>query len=298
MARTCIFQPPSFFRVLFGLIKVFMSKKQLAKMSVCPGRSAARQSAAVCPFASARFDLDKLPSFLGGTCQCAARGGCIGCTPNQQQTLATVQRDGLRTLAVPSGGRAQVALAARAAGDKLMYEFEIAAGGLEVSATLAPETGPTIELLPLQKFRAEDGKVSGSVLLPACGGVTMLFNNSHSRFKSKSVVANVFIVDHGLVTAAAAAEKDTPAQLEAVFEKVLAFSDPDSVRKEEAPAAKPDEAEAMQTPAEVPAEQEASAAAEAPTAKPDEAPAVPAEAEKETPAAEMPAEQETALATA
>ena len=84
LGKTAGVKPPSFFHSIFGFVSIFMSKKALAKFNLCPGPTVERPSASACPFASARFDLDTLPSFVGGNCHCTDKGGCVRCVPNEQ----------------------------------------------------------------------------------------------------------------------------------------------------------------------------------------------------------------------
>ena len=164
LARSVIMHPPGFFWVMFSLFKHFMSAKVLAKMGVCPGRSADKPTASSCPFASARFRLADLPSFLGGTCHCTAQGGCVSGTPNEQK--APGGAGGAHSVTVAAGGAHEVCLTARAPGARLAWEFSLEDKGLEVSAWVTPEAGPPVTLLPAKKYKSEDGTVTGSAVVP------------------------------------------------------------------------------------------------------------------------------------
>ena len=84
LRRSILMHPPAFFSTVFAFIKPFMSAKSLEKTTLCPGLSAARPSFSACPFASALFEGAQLPTFLGGSCRCTAKGGCICERPNEQ----------------------------------------------------------------------------------------------------------------------------------------------------------------------------------------------------------------------
>lgn len=84
LRRSILMHPPAFFNAIFALVKPFMSAKALEKTTLCPGLSAARPAFAACPFASALFEGAELPTFLGGSCRCTAKGGCICARPNEQ----------------------------------------------------------------------------------------------------------------------------------------------------------------------------------------------------------------------
>ena len=53
-----------------------------------------------------------------------------------------------------------------APGDRLAWEFKLEDKGLEVSAWVTPEAGPPVTLLPAKKYKAEDGAVTGSAVVP------------------------------------------------------------------------------------------------------------------------------------
>jgi hypothetical protein len=177
LARSVVIHPPFFFYALFSLFRVFMSTRMLEKMGVCPGRSDASPSASVCPFASVRFKLEQLPTFLGGGCRCTAAGGCVACTPNEQKAPAgDTDADGAASVTVPAGGVHELALTARAPGDRLVWQFSIEDKGLEFSASVAPEAGEALQLVAPKKYKAEDDSVRGSIVVPvavraaACDG--------------------------------------------------------------------------------------------------------------------------------
>ena len=165
-----------------------MSAKSLEKTILCPGKTPARPSAAACPFVTTLFDVDSLPTFLGGSCRCAARGGCVAARPNEQSRPAPP--GGPRDAKISVGARSHhdVFLSARAAGDVLTYSFEVASQGLEVSATLLPAAGgPDVPLVPAAKHKAGGVVVGAPVAVPAAGTVVLRFSNEHSLLTSKTV---------------------------------------------------------------------------------------------------------------
>jgi hypothetical protein len=186
LKRSVLFNPPSFFNVMFAVIKPFMSAKSLEKTTLCPG-TLSGPSATACPFVTALFDVDTLPTFLGGRCRCAAKGGCIAGRPNE--ATRPCPPGGPRDARVTVGARSvhEVFLGARAAGDALSYSFEVASQGLEVSAVLLPaDGGAAVTLVPAAKHKA-GGVVTGSVPVPAPGTVVLKFSNEHSLLTSKTV---------------------------------------------------------------------------------------------------------------
>ena len=188
LKRTVLFTPPTVFNAVFAILKPMMSAKSLEKTTLCPGMQSRGRAAAACPFVSALFDADSLPSFLGGACRCAAKGGCVAGRPNEQ--LRPAPPGGPRGALVTVGARTahDVFLGARGAGHVLTYSFEVASGGLEVGATLLPADGGAAEVLvPAAKHKAGGGAVTGAVAVPAPGTVALRFSNEHSLLTSKSV---------------------------------------------------------------------------------------------------------------
>lgn len=187
LRRTVLFNPPSFFSVLFAIVKPLLPAKSLEKTAVCPG-SLSKPSASACPFAAALFDVNALPTFLGGACRCTANGGCVAGRPNEQ-TLPSPP-GGPRGAQINIGARSahDIYLGARAPGVALTYSLDIASQGLEVSAMLLPaDGGEAVTLVPAAKHKAADGVVAGAVAVPAPGTVLLRLSNVHSLLTSKTV---------------------------------------------------------------------------------------------------------------
>jgi hypothetical protein len=210
LGRQILLHPPRFFAAIFSVIKQFMSERVVEKLGFCPGPGEQHgNSASVCPYASRRFDLATLPSFLGGTCKCTALGGCICGTPNERTNLQ--DNDGETTVSVGAKKKHAVHITARAPGATLMWEFSVAKKGIEFSAAVTPEVGEPMTLAPVCKHRAEDGVIKGSVFVPVAGTVSVTFDNGHSRLTSKSVTYNVACIAKSVDGAGADAVVMSPA---------------------------------------------------------------------------------------
>ena len=186
LKRTILFNPPSFFNVVFAIIKPFMSAKSLEKTTLCRGLLSG-PSAAACPFVAALFDAGSLPTFLGGACRCAAKGGCVSGRPNEQTQPAPP--GGPRGAQITVGARSahDIFIGARAAGAQLTFTLDVASQGLEVSAELLPaDGGAAVTLVPAAKHKAGDGGVAGAATVPAPGTVVLRLSNAHSMLLSKT----------------------------------------------------------------------------------------------------------------
>ena len=78
--RIVVINAGSAFKFMYHVAKMFMSKRTFEHLSVCTGfeRSV---GASTCPYASRWVNLDDLPTFAGGNCNC--EGGCLPDIPNE-----------------------------------------------------------------------------------------------------------------------------------------------------------------------------------------------------------------------
>lgn len=81
LGKMFIMNAPGFIAAVLAIAELFLPAKTFAKLARCKGTTR-KQSISTCPFATQFLDLDQLPTFLGGTCECKEKGGCIGGTPN------------------------------------------------------------------------------------------------------------------------------------------------------------------------------------------------------------------------
>jgi hypothetical protein len=229
LGKQILLHPPRFFAAMFSVVKQFMSERVVEKLGICPGPSEARPCASLCPFASRRFDLATLPTFLGGGCKCTAAGGCVCGTPNERTAAAT--SEGETSISVGARAKHEVHLPAKAAGATLLWEFSIAAKGIDFSARLQPELGPALTLAPVRKHKAEEGVVKGEALVPMAGTVCISFDNGHSRITSKTVTFNVAVI----AAAVGAAGADGGVMLAAANDAaaVVASAEPDDATEDE-----------------------------------------------------------------
>lgn len=125
MRQLIIFNSPSMVRGLLALARPFFPAKLIEKLKFCKGQDTHLTTAAIagCPFATRVIDLESIPTFLGGQCNCS--GGCVG-HPNSMRAAAP--RLG------PDGRRRRAKVAAKAtlpllfdlpAGAQISWELEL-----------------------------------------------------------------------------------------------------------------------------------------------------------------------------
>jgi len=186
---------PRIFAALFSFFKLFLPKRTLAKIKVCPGRTLT-QPLSKCPFVRARgLAAEELPVFLGGTG--TTPDGYFGGVPLQATAMAdAVGPDGLATKVVKAGKRAEVVYPVTSAGCVFMYELEVEAHGIQAEALFVPEQGPEVALVPMFKHKAEGGPAKGRVKVPGTSGVVKLvLDNSYSYTTAKTVRYDASVVD-------------------------------------------------------------------------------------------------------
>ena len=84
---------PSWFKWIFTIVKLFLSKRTLEKFRTCRG-DIANGNIADCPYVRSHFAIEHVPSYLGGNCNC--EGGCVPGIPNdieKQKDLPRVPTD-------------------------------------------------------------------------------------------------------------------------------------------------------------------------------------------------------------
>eukprot|EP00121_Abeoforma_whisleri_P000701 Awhi_evm1s621 len=64
------------------MAKFVMPKRTLEKVGVCGATNTREDDISKCPFVKEHFDVDKVPSFLGGNCHCEP--GCVPSVSNER----------------------------------------------------------------------------------------------------------------------------------------------------------------------------------------------------------------------
>lgn len=85
LGQVCVVNPLSTIKIMLTLAQLILPSSTFEKIRLCGGKSTVTGDISTCPVASFIFDLEKLPTFLGGKCTCAGKGGCIGGIPNDRK---------------------------------------------------------------------------------------------------------------------------------------------------------------------------------------------------------------------
>mmetsp|Transcript_1109 Transcript_1109/g.3444 ORF Transcript_1109/g.3444 Transcript_1109/m.3444 type:complete len:317 (-) Transcript_1109:1478-2428(-) len=98
LERAVVINPPKFLRYLYKFGRFFLPESTIRRYQLCRGflghnlkttYAEGGFDARRCPFCTQRFDVEKLPSYIGGSCTCVDKGGCIGGHGNDDWTYAT-----------------------------------------------------------------------------------------------------------------------------------------------------------------------------------------------------------------
>lgn len=193
---------PSFFKFIMKFATAFMSKKSLAKMKPCPGDT--NGDITKCPFVMSKFNIEDIPTFLGGKCSCPG-GGCINGVPNSQTVMnSNVNAEGEITLSVKSRSKQSCDMGV-VEGSKVKYTFSVKSKNIVIDAKLRIMSDNNVEgedsgnddiiLLPQQTVSVKDGKLEGDWDIPADGILDFTFDNSSSLLSSKSVTYSMVMVN-------------------------------------------------------------------------------------------------------
>jgi hypothetical protein len=82
VGKVVMINTPRFLSMIMTVAQALLPASMFEKITVCGGRSTVTGNITDCPIATSIFDLETLPSFLGGKCKCADKGGCIGGAAN------------------------------------------------------------------------------------------------------------------------------------------------------------------------------------------------------------------------
>eukprot|EP00854_Cymbomonas_tetramitiformis_P000745 gene745-1213_t len=184
MGRSVLINMPQVYYSIFSLMKTFMSKRTLAKLAVCP----AGDDITKCPFIKAKFNIDDVPSFLGGKCKCSR--GCVGSIPNEQSQIIGERGDDGSTTKVVGARDKHIEVLAVEAEDVVAWELKVEDKGVDFSASLKLDNGEELSIMEVQKIKSTSG-VQGTFPVKSKGVITFTFDNSYSLINSKTVTYTI-----------------------------------------------------------------------------------------------------------
>ena len=188
LGKSVIINAPSYFSLLYAAYSVFQPKSALEKMVLCPGQTTWDKSAvATCPFIKRMNGAAEVPPFLGGT------------LPLPPQLTPRAERaDALNKITVSARSAQTVEADIPVGGCTIEYEVLLADKGIELSAHLLDAKDNSVKLkenlMEMVKIKADRGLVKGSFHVPLAGTVQLVFDNSYSILRSKTLEYRVEVV--------------------------------------------------------------------------------------------------------
>ena len=181
LGRTIFINTPSYFYWTFALIKPLMSARAVEKMVFCP----AKGDIAACPYLSRNLDLDKVPTFLGGSCNCV--GGCIGGVPNSQTSpINQIDGDGMSSMTVSARSSETIDFVV-AQGLKLSYSLKVDNRKIEIKGIFTSSNGAVSSFIKKRFLESDEGTLNGNFTATEDGVCVLEFDNSASILRSKVI---------------------------------------------------------------------------------------------------------------
>jgi hypothetical protein len=204
LGKGLIINQPRVFTMMMAVVRPFMTKKNLEKQVLCKGTTfgAGAGLISTCPFVSAFVDPAQIPTFLGGSCTCSAKGGCIAGIDNNRTSLLGVELpageigSGMAVMNVPARNFVEIPVfdAPADAGANVAWSLALKAMGISFSVFTRAADGSTSVAVAETKFKVEDGPQEGTFEVPAASRVFMRLDNSYSIINGKTVFYKFFQV--------------------------------------------------------------------------------------------------------
>lgn len=179
---------PNWIQMVFALMRKILPKRNINKMALCPA-SAGKGDASKCPYASKFLNAEKVPDFLGGRAKVSDLHPAVSganLVKKEEEETGTSLTIGARsqqtvTVDVPCGNV------------EIKWILRLENKGINMSAILKPEdeSSDVVIRAPVgdgtEKIKAENGLAKGSWDIPKAGTLHVLFDNSYSMLRSKTL---------------------------------------------------------------------------------------------------------------
>ena len=184
LGKTVIVNAPSYFSLLYKAFSIFQPKSALDKMRLCPGQKTwTKDAAATCPFIKRMNGGAAIPPFLGGTMEVPPY-----LTPRAERA------DALAKVTVSARDKVVIESEIPVAGCSVRWEVLLDDRGIEMSAHLLPtgaedggDSVAPVDVMDAVKIKAENGLTTGVMRIPSPGNLKIVFDNSYSILRSKSL---------------------------------------------------------------------------------------------------------------
>jgi len=179
LGKTVIINAPSYFRLLYRSVSVFMPKSFLEKQVLCSATSSKTSDISGCPFISKYGGASNFPKFLGGKSRCP-----------DGLTLLDDRADALCQVTVPRKADHQIELevpSSEAAEGPMEVKWAMMVQDYSVHISAKYKSGESSPLLSYRKVKAEDGLVTGVFEAARAGIIVVTFDNTYSMLRSKTV---------------------------------------------------------------------------------------------------------------
>lgn len=179
--RIFVLNCPGMIKFAYNIVKGALDPRVQQKVTFCSPDQTADTLRVV-------IDEDKIPKFLGGTCECAEYGGCVdrgeGCSSG-----TSGDTDALTEQIDVAAGTSLVKDYAVMKGEEIAWEFQSTTGlDIKFSATFHPlDQSPDVVVAEPQKL--SDG--SDRYCAPADGKLVLQWDNSSSWIRKKKLQMNI-----------------------------------------------------------------------------------------------------------
>ena len=177
LGKTVLINTPSYFRLLYRTFSVFMPASTLKKQILCPAKDTETEDVGKCPFMKRMNAVASFPDFLGGSVKCPANLLPLSKREDRmEQITVSSRRDKKVEVEVPIAC-------------EISWNVQVESYGIVLAASFFEKDNDKEgkKLLEEAKIKAEDGLQIYKFKVEKPGKISFLFDNNHSRFRSKAI---------------------------------------------------------------------------------------------------------------